>query len=198
MADKKDNIEEEKPNLEKILDKSTEKATAIVDKDILIEKQNIEMKRLLRLLPFQIFLLVADADGKIDPKEVAQFKEFLNQRERRCSNTYTRRMFHATVVNYTALTNRFLGGHIKKDFTIVEKVMNYVQLCVPFKTMSEICQDLRELAVAIAEASGGFLGVTSPISKEEDEVLKKLDEIFDRALASTDSPETPIQMAFDI
>ncbi|NQU65038.1 MAG: hypothetical protein HQ517_12270 [SAR324 cluster bacterium] len=121
----------EKSNIEQMLDQSTAKASLIVKKNILIEKQNKEMKRLFRLLPFQIFLLVADADGKTDTKEVAQFRDFISHREIHCSNPYTRRMLHATVVNYTALTNRYLNGQIKKDFSIVKKAMGYMRLCVP-------------------------------------------------------------------
>ena len=188
---------EDKTELEQIQDQSTVKASAKVEKKLLIEKQNIEMKRLLRILPFQIFILVADADGKTDNKEVAQFREFLTQREKHCTNTYTRRMFHSTVINYTALTNRYLGGHIKKDFSIVEKAMNYVRICVSQKVMTDICKDLRELAVAIAEASGGFLGMTTSISKEEEIVIEKLDKIFAQAVELGEGADVPNRSQFD-
>lgn len=180
---------EEKPDLEKILEQSSATASANVEKNQLLEKQNAELKRLIRLLPFQIFLLVADADHKIDPKEVAQFREFLSRREKHCSNAYTRRMFHATVINYTALTNRFLKGQIKKSLPLIEKTMNYIQICVPQSVMAEICADLRELAVAVAEASGGFLGMTSPISKEEEQVLATLDSVFSHAVSNAQPDE---------
>ncbi len=109
----------------------TAKVKAEAEKDFLIEKQNIVGKKLLRLLPFQIFILVANADGKTDNKEVAQFRDFLNQREKHCSNPFTRRMFHATVVNYTALINRYLDGHIKKRFLNRAKGNGlYADLCV--------------------------------------------------------------------
>jgi len=178
-----------KSDVEKIDEQSSAKAIEKVDKNILINKQNLVGKRLLRLLPFQIFILVADADGKTDTKEVAQFRDFLNQREKNCSNPYTRRMFHATVVNYSALTNRYLGGHIVKDLKIVQKAMAYMQMIVSQTIMSEICKDLKELAVAIAEASGGFLGMTSPISEEEGVVINNLDQIFEQAIALADGDD---------
>lgn len=189
---------ENKPELQKILEQSTAKASAKVEKNLLIEKQNAELKRLMRILPFQIFLLVADADRKIDPKEVAQFREFLSRREKNCSNVYTRRMFHATVVNYTALTNRFLTGQIKKSFAMVEKTLTYIQLCVPQPVMAEICADLKGLAVAVAGASGGFLGMTSPVSKEEEQVLAALDTLFSQAIANSQADDTPgrLQLEF--
>ncbi len=194
--EKKDSIEEG-TNLDKLLEKSTEKAVKAVSKNELIEKQNVEMKRLLRLLPFQIFLLVAHADGEIDSKEVSRFKELLNHRKNLCTNQYTLRMFHATVVNYSALTNRYYGGHIKKDFEIVEKAMNYVRMCVSERMVIKICDDLKKLAIGIAEASGGFLGVTSPISKKERAVIDKLDSIFQQTIDEADEVIEPGSMLLD-
>lgn len=165
-------------DLNQLVNKSSDKARKAAEKSQLIERQNSEMKRLLRLLPFQVFVLVAGADDNIDPAEVSGFKEFLNQRKKRVSNQYTLRMFHATVVNYTALTNRFYQGQIKQEFDNIEKVVKYMQLCVSQEMMTKICDDLMELAKAIAEASGGFLGMTSPINKQEQAVLDKLDSIF--------------------
>jgi tellurite resistance protein len=182
MTEETKKASEDKSDAEKVRIQSSAKAIDKVDKNLLIEKQNIVGKRLLRLLPFQIFILVADADGKTDNKEVAQFREFLNLREKNCSNPYTRRMFHSTVVNYTALTNRYLGGQIVKDFKIIQKAMKYMQMIVSPTVMASICKDLRELAVAIAEASGGFLGMTTSISDEETNVIEKLDKIFKQAV----------------
>ncbi|MCP4757820.1 MAG: hypothetical protein GY866_43730 [Proteobacteria bacterium] len=178
-------------DLKKIRDQVRAKTIEKVEKDLLIEKRNLIGRKLLRLLPFQIFILVADADGKTDTKELAQFKDFLNQREKHCSNPYTRRMFHTTVVNYAALTNRYLGGHIKKDFSIVQKAMDYIRICVSQTMTAEICSDLRELAVSIAEASGGFLGMTTPIGQEEEKVIKQLNKIFDQAIELAGRDDVP-------
>lgn len=183
MADKtKPQKKISSPELEEMLQESDVKASAEIAKIELVEKQNIEIKRLMRILPFQIFLLVADADENIDPKEVAGFKDFLIHREKHCSNSYTRRMFHSTVVNFSALTARYHGGHLKKDFKLVQKSMDYIVKCVPQKIVADICKDLSDLAVKIAESSGGFLGVTSPISKEENEMIEQLNQLFELAI----------------
>ncbi len=197
MSEKSKPVEVENPNLEKMLETSSEKAASKIAKDQFKEKQKTEYKRMVKLLPFQIFILVADADGKIDPKEVSQFREFLSKREKHCSNQYTRRMFHSTVINYSALTNRFQGGQIKKDYKVVEKAMNYVAMCVNPRIMASICKDLKELAVAIAEASGGFMGVTSPVSKEESEVIKNLEAIFAEASTRAVEIKVPDQFSFE-
>ena len=130
MADDKSKAQEEKSESEQFNEQISAKAIEGVDKDFLVEKQNLAGKRLLRQLPFQIFILVADADGKTDKKEMAQFRNFLNQRELHCSNPYTRRMFHATVVNFTSLTNRYLAGHIIKDIEVVKKALNFIMTFV--------------------------------------------------------------------
>jgi hypothetical protein len=181
----------------KVNEQLTAEARAKVEKNQLIEKQNTVGKRLLRLLPFHIFMLVSEADGKTDNKEVGQFREFLNRREKHTSNAYTRRMFHTTVVNYTALTNRYLGGHIKKDFKVVQQAMNYMQIAVSQPVMKEICKDLRELAVAIAEASGGFLSMTTPISPEEGKIIEKLDQIFEQAMERARGDDIPNNAKLD-
>lgn len=193
MAEEEKKRSETTENLEQMLDQSSQKASKEVARQELTEKQNLELKRLIRLLPFQIFLLVADADDKIDPKEVGHFREFLSNREKHCSNSYTRRMFHATVVNYSGLTNRYHGGYIKKSFEMVEKTMRYIEMCVSPRMMNDICSDLRDLAKTVAEASGGFLGVTSPISKEEQAVIDQLDLIFDNAIDEAQGEDKPDQ-----
>lgn len=147
-------------------------------KNHFIQQQNKIMKQLLRRLAFQIFLLVADADGKIDPKEVAQFRKLITQRERYCVNKYTRRIYHETVVNYSTLLGHYHTGRIKKNFNQVIKTMAYVQMCVTPETMAEFCNDLDELAVAVAEASGGLIGLKSSISQEEQKVIDKLRAIY--------------------
>lgn len=184
------------PDLDRLYEKSTEKIVEDLSKNELIEKQNVELKRLVRLLPFQIFILVAHADELIDPKEIAQFKEILNKRKNRCTNQYTLRMYHATVLNFNSLTARYYNGQIKKDFSQVEKTMNYIRMCVPQSMIRKICDDLSSLAVAIARASGGFLGMTSPVSKEEQEIIDRLDEIFQDAIenAVTSASETKLTL----
>lgn len=169
-----------KDQIRQMLDKSDRKAEEELSREEFQRKQNEELTRLLRLLPFQIFLLVADADEQIDPKEVARFKAFLSERKKHCSNSYSLRIFHQTVVNYGVLTNRYYSGKIKKDITLVEKAMHYIRMCVSKEMAQKIFDDLIALAAAIAEASGGFMGMTSSISKEEEEMLHQLEEIVDR------------------
>ncbi len=166
-------------------------------KNHLIKQQNKIMKQLLRRLAFNIFLLVADADGKIDPKEVAQFRKFLAERERRCTNKYTRRIFHSTIINYSTLLGHYHTGRMKKDFMQVVRTLAYVEICVPPQTMTAICNDLEELAVGIAEASGGLMGLKNPISSEEKVVIDQLKEIFKKSIDKANGQDPKNREVFD-
>ncbi|MBU2511723.1 hypothetical protein KJ966_10305 [bacterium] len=166
-------------------------------KNHLIKQQNKIMKQLLHRLAFQIFLLVADADGKIDPKEVAQFRKYLAEREKRCTNKYTRRIFHSTIINYSTLVGHYQTGRMKKDITQVVRTLEYVEICVPPQTMLEICHDLKELAVGIAEASGGLMGLKSPISQLEQTVIDQLTEIFQNSIAKSKGQDPKTREFFD-
>lgn len=167
-------------------------------KKIKFQKYQRNMKKALHQLAFQIFLLVADADGKIDSKEVALFKEFLKKRADNCSNKYTQRIFHSTVIDYSVFINAYHKGKIKKDITQVEKVMTFVQKCVSPNILASICKDLTGLAKAIAGASGGFGGITSPISKDEADIIDKLDKIYKKAIQTANGPEDASQWLSEI
>ncbi len=169
----------------------------IKKKNHLIKKQNRIMKQLLSRLAFQIFLLVADADSNIDPKEVAKFREFLKDREGHCTNNYTRRIFHSTIINYSNLLGHYQSGRIKKDMAQVTKTMAYIELCVTPKTMSAICCDLEELAIAIAQASGGLLGLRKPISREEEAVVNQLKAIFQKSIQKAKGQDPKTRAVFE-
>ena len=158
-------------------------------KRITFQKYQREMKKALHRLAFQIFILVADADGKIDAKEVSLFRDFLKHRADNCSNKYTQRIYHSTIIDYSILIDQYHKKKIKKDITQVEKVMGFVQKCVSPIILTSICKDLNELGKAIAEASGGFGGLTNPISKEEADVIAALKKIYKTAIESADGPE---------
>lgn len=166
-------------------------------KNHLIKQQNKIMKQLLRRLAFQIFLLVADADGTIDPKEVAQFRKFLTDRQNTCHSKYTKRIYHSTVVNFSTLLGHYHTERIKKDINQVSKTLGYVELCVPPDTMAEICHDLEQLALGIAEASGGMLGLRSPISKAEQDVIDQLKEVFEHSIENAKGQDPKIREFFD-
>jgi len=168
---------------EQIKEEWTAKAKIQDEKEKLRADKTDEVQKLLKSLPFQIFILVADADGRIDHKEFTGFKEFLRGRAKNCSSTYTKRMFHSTLVDYSDTTKRYLEGGIQKDIQLVFKAIEYIQKYTSEEVMIAIFKDLKELAIAIAEASGGILGITSPICKKEAAILSQMDIAFSQAIA---------------
>ena len=164
-------------------------------KEKVLLKRKREMKAMLQRLAFQIFLLVADADDEIDTKEINEFRKFLSERENHCSNPYTRRIFHSTVINYNALLDAYNKKRLKKDIHLVEKAMAYVQKCLSKKQMESFCHDLRDLATSIAEASGGFIGMGNHVSTEERGMIKQLEKIFTKSIENaTGSEEKKIEI----
>lgn len=152
------------------------------------EEKRRKMKALLQRLAFQIFLLIADADGEIDTKEIGGFRKFLAEREKNCSSPYTQRIFHSTVINYTALLDSYNKKRLKKDFRRVEIAMLYAQKCLSKNKMEAFCHDLKELASAIAEASGGFMGMGNHVCKEEKYIMRQLTTLFEQSIEKASGP----------
>jgi tellurite resistance protein len=157
-------------------------------KNRLIEKYNHRLRKLSQRLAFQIFILVADADGEIDSKEITGFKTFLNDRAEVCTNPFTQRIFHLTLVNYSILTDRFQKKTLQKSMDELQQTMKLIEKCVSSRLMASICNDLKSLATAVARASGGFLGVGSPVSAEEEKVLQELSEVFEESVKNAHGP----------
>ncbi len=162
------------------------------------QKYKNDMKKSLNRLAFQVFLLVADADGKIDSKEVSLFRDFLKHRAENCSNKYTQRIYHSTIIDYAVLSAQYQKGKIIKDIKQIELVMSFIQKCATPEIVASICQDLMELANAVAGASGGFAGLKNPISKEESDVISQLKKIFKHAIETADGPEDASTFLVDI
>lgn len=154
-------------------------------RNVEIDEQNRLLKHLLFQLVFQIFLVVADADGEIDSKEITAFRSFLGNRSENCSNSYTKRLFHVTLKSFVLLLDQYRRKKIKKDFDMIEKTMVMVGKIVSIKMMKSICSDLNNMAEAIAKASGGFIGLGSKISKEEANVIEDIKTAFKNATAAS-------------
>lgn len=150
-----------------------------------VDDQNRQLKYMLQYLVFQIFLLVADADGEIDSKEITAFRDFLSNRKLNCSNGYTKRLFHVTLKNFVLLLDQYRRDKIVKDLEMVEQTMMMIGKIVSAEMMIAICNDLNNLGEAVAKASGGFIGLGSKVSKEEASVMSDLKTIFQNAISES-------------
>ncbi len=122
-----------------------------------------EILQHLAKAPALIFLLVAAADGKVDKKEIAQFRKILQDPAYQPLFAAMRETEMDVGQLLAALKDN--GRSPIDELTILRKILESLmpeEAATAYKIM------LLKLAKSIAEASGGFLGVFgSKISKEE-------------------------------
>ncbi len=140
-----------------------------------------ELDDLLTKLPFKIFLLIADADGKIDLSEYTKFAEMMNKKDA-CKNGYARNVFSKASLAYSSLKMAYGMGNIKKDMEQVVSILDVIYERLPYKDCKELTEDMERLSVSIAESSGdsgGFFSKKkSTVSAAEKEVMDQLHQLF--------------------
>lgn len=141
------------------------------------ERFTNEEWELLKFLPFQIFTLVAAADGNVDNKEIGTFLKQLES-----AATLKDELHRQLLVDLVREDHqRFLEGSLD-----MEKTMKSAEVIKPIlvdKLSSEEYQrfigSLFVGGLHIANASGGFLGMGSKVSKEEKAALAVFGAIYE-------------------
>jgi len=134
------------------------------------------LKKRLTELPIQIFYLISYADGTCDKKEREIFTRIL--KERSWSNSHLAdAFFPQTIILYEGLLKKHDADKIEPDLGEVQKTMQIVAKVFNVNELRLFRRDLFALAMEIAKASGGFLGISSVDDKEQ-EVLNKLRVAF--------------------
>ena len=130
----------------------------------------------LNELPFQVFLHISAADGRIDSRERARFLEIIKDPES-CTSDCTRVLYTGSDYYFKEFLKQYLQGKLKKDLKLVERTSQ--QMCRIFKKeeTDSIKTDLLQLATEIAKASGGIAGIAS-ISRSEKAAILELESIF--------------------
>ncbi len=130
----------------------------------------------LKKLPFQIFLFVAGADGKVDKNE---FKIFITQIETKqiCSSPYSKWLLGQTSDSFTELKGLYDKGELTGNLEQIRTLIADINSKLPAKKALELNQDMERLAVSIAEASGAFLWKPA-ISEDEKNALQELHHVF--------------------
>ncbi|MCP4752356.1 MAG: hypothetical protein GY866_15795 [Proteobacteria bacterium] len=131
---------------------------------------------LLTELPFQVFILVADADDEVDKFERGQYMKILRDRDW-CQSDCAQLLFVATAYSYSEFFTQFNRGKFKKSLKQVKRTLRLVERMFSKQEVKLLKLDLSRLAKEIAKASGGFGGFRS-ICKEEQEVLDELESYF--------------------
>jgi len=136
-----------------------------------VHNQNTLKKRLVEL-PIEIFYLVANADGDCDKKERRVFIKILKKRKW-SESRITDAFFPHTVLHYEELEKKQITDQIKPNLREIQKTMKIVMSVFKPQELHLFRMDLFKLAMEIASASGGFLGI-SKIADKEQEVLNNL------------------------
>lgn len=137
---------------------------------ILESKESLSLQ--LTEIPFQLFLLIANADGQIDKNERACFLKILRSRDW-CKSRCAQDFFVRTVYSYETLYKQYTAGLLKQDLSRVRQTLNRAVFFFHADEVTKMKQDLMRLSREIAASSGGFAGIKST-SKQEKTALEKV------------------------
>lgn len=134
-----------------------------------------EWKTLLNT-PFIVFLATAAADGKVDAKEQAKFLNILTAAGKYKCDTLNQLLVEG-IPHFSDFFSQLVGGKINP----AEELMKATAL-IDSKLGAAEAQLLKIslLAIAreIAASSGGFLGLGSKISKDEERIIMGIGAIM--------------------
>ncbi len=146
---------------------------------------------LLAELPFQLFILVADADNNIDNAERIEFLRIISDIEW-CDSECARAFFTSTSYFFNDFLTQYHRDKYKKDIKQVKRTIHIIEKIFAKQESATIKSDLYRLANEIAKASGGIAGFLS-ISRYEKEIIQELSEIFGDLSNAIASNEAKVQ-----
>lgn len=128
-------------------------------------------------LPIVIFVAVAGADGDIDKKEIEAFYKQLAA-GMLADQVILRAAALMTVANFQERMTQALTGQLDAHSTIM-RARDLLHTKLARDEALEIKRALMQIGKKIAEASGGFLGFGSKISKQEQRALDAIRQILE-------------------
>lgn len=135
-----------------------------------------QLAELLVELPFQVFLLVAKADGRIDSKEGNQYLKILRDPEW-CQSECSRLILVGSSYYFKEQFASYKRGKVEGEFKQVKRTLKLSERIFKKDQLKFVKTDLQQLAYEIARASGGIAGFGS-ISRKEKKVLEQLNLIL--------------------
>jgi hypothetical protein len=124
--------------------------------------------------PCLVFIIVAAADGKIDNKEMGLFGGILQSHEAIPSEIFSK-ILGIAKNNVQVFCQDILTSGVSPAIQLLELGSLIHSGRIPRDEADLIARGLCGLGMAIASASGGFLGFGSKISKEEAAALRVLE-----------------------
>lgn len=147
------------------------------------EKFTHEEWQLLKILPFQVFIMVAGADGRIDKDEIAQL-----QKDLRDAPFYKDELHKELLIDILSSDINALIKEAGAATKVVERTNQMRTILKQKLTPDEYQRFLGSMflnGLKVARASGGgALGLGDKVSKEEKGALITLATIFELDLGS--------------
>ncbi len=144
--------------------------------DTLFTNLTRDEEDVLYFAPPWVALLIAGADDHIDSKEVkaaiAFIKEKKEQRNEEFIDSFYQIVAEKFVTNLMGYKTLLPDDSEKRNKILIERLeqLNDIFKKIELKFASQYYLDLKGLAIAVAKASGGILGL-NPISKKEKELI---------------------------
>ena len=142
------------------------------------EKFNQEEWQLLKLLPFQVFVLVAGADGRIDKEEIAQL-----QKDLRDAPFYKDALHKELFIDIVSSDINALIREVADVSKLAERASRMKTVLRQKLTPQEYQSFLGSMFInglKVARASGGgVLGLGDKVSEEEKRALATFAAIFE-------------------
>ena len=132
--------------------------------------------RLVRL-PFQIFLLIAESDDKVDTNEWMAFIKILKEKNV-CESPYSRGVLGKTEDKLQALKLGYERKEIKNDPEEIKKTLFMIQKRLKQEESEMFEADMEKLADGIADVSSkkSLLGRITHASNEQVSILHQMIE----------------------
>ncbi len=131
---------------------------------------NEKFHQLVIQLPFQVFLMVASADGKIDAEEFLEFTRALEDKSN-FRSPYLKGVVRETIANLPDLRVRFEQKKLTKDPESVRLVFQSLFRRLEEAQVKMFAEDLIRLGQIVGNASGGSFWGNKALSEEEQEAI---------------------------
>jgi len=147
------------------------------------EKFTQEEWQLLKLLPFQVFVLVAGADGRIDKEEVAQLQKDLRDAPFYKDPLHRELFIDILSSDINALITE--AADVTKLAARASQMKAILQQKLTPEEYQRFVGSMFINGVKVARASGGgVLGLGDKVSEEEKRALALFATMFDRSFPS--------------
>lgn len=144
--------------------------------DILFPDLTKDELDVLFLAPPWVALLIAGADDNIDSKEIKAAEAFVKKKDEQgeegLTGSFYKKISEKFIIDLLGYKTLLPEDTEKRNKLLIEKLeqLNSIFKKIDLKFAQRYYHDLKDLAISVAEASGGILGL-NPVNKREKEFI---------------------------